>query len=116
MWERLIELLTKIGILSSDAATEERPEPETADDENPEIDFRSLNPPQAAAIGIDTALVCPVTRASLKKGSLFYVCRDCNTAYSAEGWAFLRETDKGRCCNCRHTGSVVPFTESEKPL
>lgn len=113
MWERLTELLTRIGILSDAAPQETKGVVERPDD--PDIEFRSLNPPQAAAVGIDTAMICPVTRQSLQKGSLLYLCRNCNTAYSAEGWAFLRETDKGRCCHCRHVGSVVPFYARETP-
>ena len=107
MWERLTELLVKMGILSRDLPVEAEPVAEAPDD--PNIEFRSLDPKQAAALGADTALICPVTRKSLRRGSLFYLCRDCNTAYSVEGWEFLRRTDKGRCCNCRHIGSVVPF-------
>jgi hypothetical protein len=111
MWRRLTELLARIGILSRDLPLEDEPVVDGPDD--PEIQFRSLNPPRTDAIGDDNALVCPVTRVSLHQGSLLYLCRDCNTAYSAEGWAFLRETDKGRCCHCRHIGSVVPFHGGE---
>ena len=109
MWYRLIALLSKLGIISRDLPLEDRPTAEEPDD--PRIEFRTLNPPQAAALGSDTALVCPVTRKSLQKGSSLYVCRECNTAYSIEGWEFLRQTDKGRCCNCRRIGSVMRFQE-----
>lgn len=80
---------------------------------HPDIDFRSLSPNQAAALGQDTALVCPVTRQTLQRGDALFLCRSCNTTFSAEGWNFLRETDKGRCCQCRHIGSVIPFREGE---
>ena len=109
MRERLTELLAKIRNFLSG-----RPDGDDQDGEaskhDPSIEFRPLSPPQAAALGADTALVCPVTRQSLQTGSvLLYLCRDCNTSYSAEGWDFLKKMDKGRCCNCRHVGSVVPF-------
>jgi hypothetical protein len=105
MWERLIEFLSRLGFEVGDPAKEKGKETESQHD--PNIEFRSLDPKQAAALGLDTELVCPVTRKPLLKGTRFYVCRDCNTAYSVEGWDFLKQTDKGRCCNCRHIGSVV---------
>jgi hypothetical protein len=107
MWSPLEALLARIGLLP--ATTEVVSRPDAPDD--PDIAFRSLSPPQAAALGADTALVCPVTRKALRKSDGLYLCNYCNTAYSAEGWDFLRETDKGRCCHCRQSGSVRPFRE-----
>lgn len=112
MWERLAALLRRLDLLPEETLKKE--ERGRAGPDDPEIDFRSLNPPQAAALGTDTALICPVTRQSLEKGGLLYLCQDCNTAYSAEGWDFLREMDKGRCCNCRSIGTVFPFHEGRK--
>jgi hypothetical protein len=114
MRERLTALLTRMGLLRDNTLQSSRDAAELPDD--PNVEFRSLSPPQAAALGIDTALVCPVTRQSLQTGSFLYLCRNCNTAYSAEGWDFLRETDKGRCCHCRQVGTVVPFREGETHL
>ena len=107
MWERLVALLRRLDLLSEENVKKEAQEIEGPD--NPEIEFRSLNPPQAAALGADAALICPVTRQSLHRDGLLYLCRECNMAYSAEGWEFLRTTDKGRCCHCRCAGSVLPF-------
>ena len=114
MWERLKAWLENFGIRPRGAEAVSRLDGILPDD--PDIDFRSLSPPQVAALGADTALVCPVTRKSLQKGEHLYLCRNCNTAYSAEGWNFLRETDKGRCCHCRQQGSVLPFQEGEALL
>jgi hypothetical protein len=107
MWSPLEALLMRIGLLPE--RTEDVSCPDVSDD--PDITFRSLSPPQAAALGADAALVCPVTRKSLRTSDGFYLCGYCNTAYSSEGWDFLRETDKGRCCHCRQSGSVLPFHE-----
>lgn len=115
MWERVTELLTRMGVHTRGATAKGRGTVEPQED-NPAIEFRPLNPRQAAALGVDTALVCPVTRQRLQKGALLYLCRDCNTTYSAEGWHFLEKTDRGRCCHCRHTGSVVPYHEGGTPL
>ena len=110
MWERLTELLTKIGLRRGETVEAL----EIVDD--PDIQFQSLSPTQAAALGTGAALICPVTRQLLQEVNFFYLCRDCNTAYSAEGWDFLRETDHGRCCHCRHIGSVVPCRQGETHL
>jgi hypothetical protein len=48
----------------------------------------------------DTDCVCPVTRQLLTSGSKIYQCQRCRMVYSIEGWAFLRDSDKGRCCGC----------------
>ena len=114
MWERLKEWLNELGLLPG--RTEAVSRVDTTQGDDPDIEFHSLSPTQAAALGADAALVCPVTRKSLRKGDFLYLCRDCNTAYSAEGWDFLRNTDKGRCCYCRHSGSVVPCREGEDRL
>lgn len=53
--------------------------------------------------------VCPVTRQSLIPGSQIYMCQNCGTAYSPEGWEFLQEVDKGRCCNCRAENTIHSF-------
>jgi hypothetical protein len=103
------ELLTRIGLLPEEPAPQAREALEST--REAEIEFWPLSPQQAAALGSDTALVCPVTRQSLTNDAPLYLCRDCNTAYSAEGWLFLRETDKGRCCQCRHIGSVLPYRD-----
>ena len=113
MWERLTELWARIGFRRGGTSAAPDLAAERADDAD--IEFRSLSPAQAAALGADTGLLCPVTRLPLQKGSFLYLCRDCNTAYSAEGWDFLRKTDRGRCCHCRHTDSVVPLREGEIP-
>ncbi len=109
MWERWIALLSRMGIFSRDLPLADAPAAEEPED--PSIEFRSLDPSQAAALGSHAALICPVTRKSLQKGSPLYLCRECNTAYSVEGWDFLRKTDRGRCCNCRRIGTVVRFHE-----
>ena len=112
MWDRLREMLGKLGLLPAEAPTKHSIE--TPD--NPEIDFRPLSLQEAAALGADTALVCPVTRQSLQRGDALFLCSNCNTAYSVEGWNFLRKTDRGRCCQCRHIGAVKPFRERETSL
>ena len=48
----------------------------------------------------DTDCLCPVTRQMLTPGSKVYQCQQCRMVYSTEGWAFLCEADKGRCCGC----------------
>lgn len=105
MRERMAEWLKKMGLLQEEDSEKEPQKDEGP--ESPEIEFHALDPKQAAALGEGAALICPVTRTALQQNSLYYLCRDCNTAYSREGWDFLREHDKGRCCHCRHTGSVV---------
>ena len=55
----------------------------------------------------DVTCVCPVTRKKLSQGSLVYQCRVCYVAYSPEGWAFLQEVDRGRCCSCRNKNTVI---------
>lgn len=113
MRERLTELLQRLGLMPEEDETKEVRGGDGP--ENPEIVFQSLSPTQADALGEDRALVCPVTRIVLPKESFYYLCRACNTAYSVEGWSFLRENDKGRCCNCRSAGTVVPVRE-ERPF
>lgn len=58
------------------------------------------------------ACVCPVTRQTLQAGSQIFMCQQCGTAYSPEGWEFLQEVDKGRCCNCHAPGTIQPYTLS----
>ncbi len=45
-------------------------------------------------------LVCPVTRQTLSPSRPLYQCEQCGTCFSAEGWKFLQDADKGRCCGC----------------
>lgn len=54
-------------------------------------------------------LVCPVTRQTLGPSRPLYQCEQCGTCFSAEGWKFLQDADKGRCCGCdtRNTIKVV---------
>ena len=59
--------------------------------EIPEVEFLARD---------DTDCLCPVTRQVLTPGSKVYQCQQCRMVYSIEGWACLREADKGRCCNC----------------
>lgn len=55
------------------------------------------------------ACICPVTRQALKPGTQIYLCQQCGTAYSAEGWEFLVDVDKARCCNCHAQNTVQSF-------
>ena len=54
-------------------------------------------------------LVCPVTRQTLDPARPLYQCEQCGTSFSAEGWKFLQDADKGRCCACdtRNTIKIV---------
>jgi hypothetical protein len=55
----------------------------------------------------DTDCLCPVTRQVLTPGSKVYQCQQCHMVYSTEGWAFLCEADKGRCCGCSSQKTVL---------
>ncbi len=54
-------------------------------------------------------LVCPITRQTLGPSRPLYQCDQCGTCFSTEGWKFLQDADKGRCCGCdtRNTIKVV---------
>ena len=68
------------------------------------------NIPTAPAPVVDRPpLVCPVTRQTLDAARSMYQCEQCGTCFSAEGWKFLQDADKGRCCACdtRHTVKIV---------
>lgn len=49
----------------------------------------------------DQAALCPVTRQTLDEGRMIYRCVRCHLSFSAEGWQFLKEMDRGRCCGCQ---------------
>ena len=53
-------------------------------------------------------LICPVTRQTLEVGQPLFQCRQCGMNYSAEGWKFLQQADKGRCCGCESRNTVTP--------
>ena len=93
-----------------------RKEPETSQ-ESPnsmsaadlaEIDFRSLDPGSLSEAGAEP-LRCPVTRQELRRADKLFQCRVCRTTYSASGWQFLRDVDRGRCCACRSRKTVFPL-------
>lgn len=71
-----------------------RPTPPTLRLEEPEI------PEVEFITSDDTDCLCPVTRQMLAPGSKVYQCQKCRIVYSMEGWTFLRDADKGRCCGC----------------
>jgi hypothetical protein len=66
--------------------------------------------PQNTVERMKNSCVCPVTRQSLKAGTQIFLCSQCGTAYSPEGWEFLVEVDRGKCCNCHNQNSVQSFT------
>ena len=49
----------------------------------------------------EQAAVCPITRLPLDSGRMIYRCERCQLSYTEEGWQFLKEKDRGRCCGCR---------------
>lgn len=107
MWQRARAIWANFMQRMSGSTPEPLSIPASVTDES-EIDFRSLSASEADAKGTDQELVCPVTRAILKRGSRLYRCNSCNTTFSPEGWEFLRKNDRGRCCSCRLRGTVFP--------
>ena len=76
------------------------------------IGYTQRGTPTAEIPRDPVACVCPVTRQKLQAGSQIFICHQCGTSYSPEGWEFLQEVDKGRCCNCHTAGTIQPFTLS----
>jgi len=77
-----------------------------------DIVFTPLTPTTATAATLpsrDVALICPVTRQPVKPGNGAYQCTNCKMAYSLEGWQFLRENARGRCCGCNGKNTVIPL-------
>jgi hypothetical protein len=73
-----------------------------------EVDFRSLDPGSLSEAGTEP-LRCPVTRQELMRADKLFQCRVCRTTYSAPGWRFLQDVDRGRCCACRSRKTVFPL-------
>lgn len=67
------------------------------------VEFTPLAPDASSG-----ALFCPVTRQPIGPGDRIFRCGACSTLYSAAGWAFVREADRGRCCGCGARGAVRP--------
>jgi hypothetical protein len=81
-----------------------QPEPDAQQD----IKFEPINPKVAVSAEEDR-LLCPVTRRQLRPGDRIFQCRACRTAYSKEGWDFLKQVDRGRCCGCANRKTVFPL-------
>ena len=64
--------------------------------------------PPVAAPDRSDKLICPVTRQPLEIGQPLFQCLQCGMNYSAEGWKFLQQADKGRCCGCESRNTVKP--------
>lgn len=52
--------------------------------------------------------VCPITRIPLVSSGVIYRCENCRLAFSREGWQFLKEMDRGRCCGCHNRNCIRP--------
>lgn len=76
------------------------------------IGYAQRSTPTAETPPEPVTCVCPVTRQKLQAGSQIFMCQQCGTAYSPEGWEFLQDVDKGRCCNCHAPETIQPFTLS----
>ena len=69
-----------------------------------DIEFTPMSPETSSAGG--DRLLCPVTRRELRPGDRIYWCRACQTAFSAAGWDFLKQVDRGKCCGCGMRNTV----------
>ena len=76
------------------------------------VAYTQRGTPTAETTRDPATCVCPVTRQKLLAGSQIFICQNCGTSYSPEGWEFLQEVDRGRCCNCHTAGTIQPFTLS----
>ena len=73
------------------------------------VAFIRSRTPQNTVERLRNICVCPVTRQTLQTGTQIFLCNQCGTAYSSEGWEFLVEVDRGKCCNCHNQNSVQSF-------
>ena len=71
------------------------------------LDLQGLKHKAAEAAALDC--LCPITRRPLSNTRTIYQCRQCKTSYSPEGWSFLLEADKGRCCTCHQQKTIAPL-------
>ncbi|HLK56972.1 MAG TPA: SWIM zinc finger family protein [Chthonomonadaceae bacterium] len=69
--------------------------------------YLALRGPQPEAPALDC--ICPITRQPITGDRTIYQCRRCNTSYSPEGWEFLQQADKGRCCSCHARDTIAPL-------
>jgi len=76
------------------------------------IGYTQRGTPTAEMPREPVACICPVTRQRLQGGSQIFMCNQCGTSYSPEGWEFLQEVDKGKCCNCHAPSTIQPYTLS----
>lgn len=58
--------------------------------------------------------VCPITRCPFQPGDNIVICTNCNTAYNAEGWAYVGEVCQ--ICGFQVSESAEPTQYSKPPL
>ncbi len=83
-------------------------------DADSEILFEPIDP-SSSSNAMDAAdFTCPVSRLPINSQKGFYQCMQCGTAYSIEGWEFLKEMAEGECCACRSKNTVRIVTPSRE--
>jgi hypothetical protein len=65
----------------------------------------------------DQADLCPITRLPLDADRVIYRCERCQLSFSEEGWQFLKEMDRGRCCGCQGLNCIHALkVDTKDPL
>jgi hypothetical protein len=64
----------------------------------------------------ESADLCPITRLPLDASRVIFRCQRCQLSFSEEGWQFLKEMDRGRCCGCQGRNCICALTlDSKEP-
>lgn len=84
-------------------------------DAHSEIEFVPIDPSSPHLDSDVNDFVCPVTRQIIDPLQGYYQCGQCGTAYSLEGWEFLKDMAEGECCACR-TQNTIRFVKPPRGI